>query len=90
MCSYNITINDSIIEKVRPSFANETDFEQWLQQQIEQLLIQFYSSRKARARLAIELMRQQSEMNGNSKLTLDEINEEIRQARKEKKNAVAQ
>ena len=92
MCSYNITIDDSIIEKVRPSFANEADLERWLQQQMEQLLLGFCSRQKAqmRARKAIESMRQQSEMNGNSELTLDEINEEIYQARKERKDAVAQ
>ena len=92
MCSYNITIDDSIIEKVRPSFANEADLERWLQQQMEQLLLGFYSRQMAqmRARKAIESMRQQSEMNGNSELTLDEINEEIYQARKERKDAVAQ
>lgn len=92
MCSYNITINDSIIEKVRPSFANEADFERWLQQQMEQLLLGYYSRQMAqmRARKAIDSMRQQSEMNGNSELTLDEINEEIYQARKERKDAVAQ
>lgn len=33
------------------------------------------------ARKAIEEMRQQSEENGNSGMTLDEINEEIRQCR---------
>ena len=92
MCSYNITINDSIIEKVRPSFADEKDFEQWLQQQMEQLLLGFYNRQLAqiRARKAVESMRQQSELNGNSGLTLDQINEEIRQARKDRKNAVAQ
>ena len=33
-------------------------------------------------------MRQHSEENGNSKLTLDEINEEIRQARLGRKNTI--
>ena len=36
--------------------------------------------------LAIDTMRTISEQNGNSKMTLDEINEEIRLARAEKKN----
>ena len=91
MCGYYITINDSIIEKVRPSFVNEKDLEQWLQQQMEQLLLGFYARQKTqiRARKAIESMRQQSEMNGNSELTLEEINAEIRQARIERKDAVA-
>jgi hypothetical protein len=37
------------------------------------------------ARKAIDELRQQSEAVGNSKMTLDDINEEIRQARREKK-----
>ena len=36
--------------------------------------------------LAIDTMRTISEQNGNSEMTLDEINEEIRLARAEKKN----
>jgi hypothetical protein len=41
----------------------------------------------SKARQTIEDMRQHSEENGNSELTLDEINEEIRQARLERKSA---
>lgn len=92
MCSYNITLNDSIVEKVRPSFADERDFELWLQKQIEELLLKYYSGQmaRARARKAIESMRQQSEGNGNSELSLEDINEEIRQARVERKKTVVQ
>ena len=84
MCSYNITLNDALVEKVRPSFANDEALEQWLQQQIEAVLIEYYAlqEKRSKARKAIEAMRQQSELNGNSELTLDAINEEIRQARK--------
>ena len=39
------------------------------------------------ARKAIDELRQQSEAVVNSKMTLDDINEEIRQARREKKIA---
>lgn len=39
----------------------------------------------AEARKAIEEMRRQSDENGNSEMTLDEINEEIRQVRLERK-----
>lgn len=37
--------------------------------------------RQAKAREAIKAMRRQSEENGNNGLTLEEINDEIRQAR---------
>jgi hypothetical protein len=41
--------------------------------------------RNENARIAIETMRQQSEQNGNSELSLEEINDEIHQARLERK-----
>ena len=80
-----------MVEKVRPSFADNKALEQWLQQQLESILINYYSlmEKRAKAREAIEAMRQQSEQNGNSELTLEEINEEIRQSRIDRKNAKA-
>lgn len=44
----------------------------------------------AQARKAIDEMRQQSEENGNSEMTLDEINAEIRAARHARKQQVQQ
>lgn len=87
MCSYNITLNDALVEKVRPSFADNVALEQWLQQQMEAVLVAYYEllEKRAKARKTIEAMRQQSEQNGNSEMTLDEINEEIRLARQERK-----
>ena len=41
-----------------------------------------------KARQAIEAMRRQSEQNGNASMTLDDINEEIRQARAARKATV--
>ena len=92
MCNYNITINDSLVEKVRPSFADDSALELWLQRQIEELLLDFYRRQEAKqsAKKDIADMRQQSESNGNSNMTLEEINAEISQARQERKNASAQ
>ena len=45
MCSYNITLSDTLVEQVRPSFADDKALEQWLQQQIEDLLLDYYVSR---------------------------------------------
>lgn len=88
MCSYNIILNDELVGKVRPSFADDQAWEQWLRQQLEAMLFNYCAlmEKRSKARKAIEAMRQQSERNGNSELTLDEINEEIRQAREERKN----
>ena len=44
------------------------------------------SENAQKAMTAIEGMRAKSEANGNSNMTLDEINEEIKMARKERKN----
>ena len=91
MCSYNITLDETLVDKIRPSFADDEALELWIQQQLEELLLNLYlrQETKNRARQAITAMRQQSEDNGNSELTLEEIDAEIRQAREDRKNAIA-
>ena len=42
MCSYNITLNDTLMEKVRTSFSDDQALTLWLQQQIEELLLNYY------------------------------------------------
>ncbi len=44
MCSYNITLNDTLVEKVRPSFADDEALTLWLQQQMEEVLLDYYIS----------------------------------------------
>ena len=44
--------------------------------------------RQTRAREAIQAMRRQSEENGNATMSLDDINNEIRQARQTRKAAL--
>ena len=98
MCSYNITLEDALVEKVRPSFTNDQELELWLKQQLEALLMRYYvqeserQQKLVRAKKAVDAMRQQSERKGNDEMTLDEINEEIRQSRIERrlKKTVAQ
>ena len=34
MCTYNITLNDSLIAKVRPAFADDESLHQWLQKRL--------------------------------------------------------
>ena len=92
MCSYNITLEDALVEKVRPSFANDQEMELWLKQQLEALLVRYYieeserQQKLSRARKVIDAMRQQSEQNGNAEMTLEDIDEEIRQSRIERKS----
>ena len=88
MCIYNISLNDELVMQSRQSFASETAMTLWLQQQVETLLVSFNASQQAarqKARQSIEAMRRQSEQNGNEAMTLDEINDEIRQARAARK-----
>ena len=81
---YSITLNDELVNETRQSFASKTDMDVWLRQQVEALLVAYNASQQAarqKARLAIAAMRRQSEANGNADLSLDEINDEIRQTR---------
>lgn len=88
MCTYNISLNDELVMQSRQSFASESAMTLWLQQQVEALLVSYNTSQQAarqKARKAIEAMRLQSEQNGNDVMTLDDINDEIRQARAARK-----
>ena len=91
MCIYNISLNDELVMQSRQSFASESAMTQWLQQQVEALLVSFNASQQAtrqKARKAIEAMRLQSEQNGNDAMTLDDINNEIHQTRAARKAAL--
>ena len=91
MCTYNISLNEELVMQSRQSFASESAMNLWLQQQVEALLVSFNASQQAarqKAREAIEAMRLQSEQNGNDAMTLNDINDEIRQARAARKAAV--
>ena len=91
MCMYSLTLNDELVQRTRQSFANETDMTAWLQRQVEALLIEYNTKQQTirrNARAAIASMRRQSELNGNSEMTLEDINNEIYQARQARKAAV--
>ena len=44
MCSYNITLNDSIVEQVKSYFADDKALNLWIQQQMERLLLEHIES----------------------------------------------
>ena len=46
MCTYNITLNDTLVEQVRDSFANNQALEHWLQEQMELALLQLCKNRR--------------------------------------------
>lgn len=48
MCTYNISIADSLAQQARETFGNNEDMSMWMQQQIEHLLIQYVMKEKSR------------------------------------------
>ena len=47
MCTYNISVNDAVIESIRPAFSDEKALEEWLQRQMDMILIEFAAKQKA-------------------------------------------
>ena len=47
MCTYNLLVNDTVIETIRPAFEDEKALEQWLQRQMDMILIEFAAKQKA-------------------------------------------
>ena len=39
MCTYSITLSDTLIEQARPAIGADTDISKWMQQQMETILI---------------------------------------------------
>ena len=88
MCMYNLALNDELVRRTRQSFANDTDMTIWLQRQVEALLVEYNNTQQTirrKAREAVEVMRNISEQNGNSDMTLEDINREIQLAREARK-----
>lgn len=46
MCTYSISIDDAVMDQVRPAIGDERDVALWMQQQVEMLLIQMAESSK--------------------------------------------
>jgi nitrogen fixation protein FixH len=88
---YNISLKDELVSETRRSFASKAAMDAWLQQEVEALLVAYNASQQAarrKARLVIADMRRQSEENGNASMMLDEINNEIFQARTHKQGGL--
>ena len=50
MCTYNITLNDNLVERARPAIGADTDITQWMQRQMEALLIRLAVSPQREAK----------------------------------------
>lgn len=54
MCTYKITLSDTLVEKARPAIGNETDITQWMQQQLETLLLRLAFTTQQKAKVYTE------------------------------------
>lgn len=45
MCTYNITLNDTLVEKARPAFADDKALQSWLQEQVSIVLERYLNTR---------------------------------------------
>ena len=89
MCMYNLTLDDELVQRTSRSFASEADMTAWLQRQVEALLIEYNTTQQTvrrKAQEAVDVMRDISEQNGNSRMTLEDINREIQLAREARKS----
>lgn len=47
MCTYHISINDDLVETIRPAFPDEAALELWLQRQMDMIIIEFAAKQQA-------------------------------------------
>lgn len=53
MCTYNITLNDSLVEKARTAFPDDKALQYWLQEQVSAILEHLVSNQKEQAQKAM-------------------------------------
>lgn len=41
MCTFNFSLNDALVDKIRPSFKDEASVQAWLQKQLENAILHF-------------------------------------------------
>ena len=87
--TYNSSMVNNLWNVIQGLSLSSTD-QRWLADRLFESAKADDKAILAQARKAIEEMRQQSEANGNSEMTLDEINAEIRAARQTRKQQVQQ
>ena len=46
MCTYSISVNDTLMDAIRPAFSDEKAFEQWLQRQMDMIIVEFVAKQK--------------------------------------------
>lgn len=87
--TYNSSMVDNLWNVIQGLSLSPTD-RHWLAERLYESAKADDNAILAQARKAVEEMRRQSEENGNSEMTLDEINAEISAARQVRKQQVQQ
>ncbi|MBQ3804931.1 MAG: hypothetical protein II844_03870 [Prevotella sp.] len=54
MCTYNISIDNAVMEKVRPAIASGVSEQEWLQHQVNIMIQQILESQNKQNRVYIE------------------------------------
>ena len=49
MCIYSVSLDDKVIERVRPQFKDEAALRKWLEQQLQQVVAQYAQKLKNKA-----------------------------------------
>ena len=49
MCTYKITVKDTLIDRVRPAFVDNHEIASWMQQQLEVILLQLAAQMEGRS-----------------------------------------
>jgi hypothetical protein len=44
MCSYDIALDDTLVNKIRPAFTDNDAIAKWMQQQVEAMVLQLATS----------------------------------------------
>lgn len=58
MCTYNITLNDVLVEKARPAFADDKALQRWLQEQISVMLERIINEQQKRETAQKEMVKE--------------------------------
>lgn len=54
MCTYSITLSDTLIEQARPAIGADTDISKWMQHQMEMILIRLATTTQRDSKDTIE------------------------------------
>lgn len=81
MCTYNFSFSDSLMERMRPAFPNEETVVEWLQQQMNELIVDFVAKQERTSERGSVSAKDLYGIWGDDGLTPDEAVNELRNIR---------